>query len=86
VVPGLAHLWQLFVLPTWWGRGVAPLLHDHAVAQMRVQGYGTARLFTPSWHVRARRFYERRGWNAVAEAWNEDLSLPLAEYRLSLLG
>lgn len=26
-IPGLAHLWQLFVLPEWWGRGVAPLLH-----------------------------------------------------------
>ena len=46
--------------------------------------YRTARLFTPTAHARARRFYERRGWTAVAEAWtavaeawNEDLGLTL---------
>jgi GNAT superfamily N-acetyltransferase len=83
-VPGLAHLRQLFVLPNWWGRGVAPVLHDAAVCEMRAQGYDDARLFTPSAQARARRFYERRGWIAVAEAFNEDFGLPLAEYRLSL--
>ncbi len=82
IIPGLAHLWQLFVLPDWWGRGIAPLLHDESIAEMRAQGYDTARLFTPSQHARARRFYERRGWSAVGEAWNEDLALPLSEYRL----
>src|SRR4051794_11493171 len=61
LVPGLAHLWQLFVLPDWWGSGVAPLLHEAAIAEMRAQGYERARLFTPSGQARARRFYERRG-------------------------
>jgi GNAT superfamily N-acetyltransferase len=84
VVPGLAHLWQLFVLPGWWGRGVAPLLHDAAIAEMRTQGYENGRLYTPAQHARARRFYERRGWTAGETAWNEDLSLPLTEYRLRL--
>jgi GNAT superfamily N-acetyltransferase len=85
-VPGLAHLRQLFVLPDWWGRGVAPVLHDGAVGEMRAQGYDHARLFTPAAHARARRFYERRGWITVTEAWNEDFGLSLAEYRLSLDG
>jgi GNAT superfamily N-acetyltransferase len=84
LVAGLAHLWQLFVLPDWWGRGVAPALHDAAIAEMRKQGYGSARLYTPSQHARARRFYERRGWKAADEAWNADLALPLTEYRLAL--
>jgi GNAT superfamily N-acetyltransferase len=44
VIAGLAHLWQLFVLPDWWGRGVAQLLHDAAIAEMRAQGYESARL------------------------------------------
>jgi GNAT superfamily N-acetyltransferase len=81
---GLAHLWQLFVLPDWWGRGVAPRLHDAAIDEMRARGYVSARLFTPSQHARARRFYERRGWIAEDEAFNEDLALPLTEYRLVL--
>lgn len=79
LIAGLAHLWQLFVLPDWWGRGVAPMLHDAAITEMRTQGYWSARLFTPSQHARARRFYERRGWTATEEAWNEDLALSLTE-------
>jgi GNAT superfamily N-acetyltransferase len=84
LIAGLAHLWQLFVLPDWWGRGVAARLHDAAIDEMRAQGYVSARLFTPSQHARARRFYERRGWTAADEAFNEDLALPLTEYRLVL--
>jgi len=79
-IPGLAHLWQLFVRPPWWGEGVAPLLHEAAIDQMKRSGFERARLFTPSLHVRARRFYERRGWSATAEAWNGDLALVLTEY------
>jgi len=83
-IPGLAHLWQLFVLPEWWGRGAAPLLHDEAIAEMRSQGYRRARLYTPSGHARARRFYERRGWTPADAGWNEFLALELTEYRLDL--
>jgi GNAT superfamily N-acetyltransferase len=84
LVPGLAHLWQLFVQPEWWGRGVAPLLHDAALAEMRLRGYGRARLFTPSSHARARRFYERRGWLPAGEEWNDGLALLLTEYLIEL--
>lgn len=84
LVPGLAHLWQLFVLPEWWGRGAAPLLHEAMVGEMRGQGYRQARLFTPSLQARARRFYERRGWSAVDDEWHADLALMITEYRLAL--
>lgn len=84
LIPGLAHLWQLFVLPAWWGKGVGALLHDRAVAQMGERGYREARLFTPSLHARARRFYERRDWRAVADDFNPALELMLTEYRLAL--
>jgi GNAT superfamily N-acetyltransferase len=81
VIPGLAHFSQLFVLPEWWGRGVAPVLHDAAITEMRAQGYVSARLFTPTDHARARRFYERREWQAVDDRFNEELGLRLTEYR-----
>jgi len=82
LVAGLAHFWQLFVLPPWWGTGVAATLHDAAVAEMRSQRYDRARLFTPSQHPRARRFYERRGWVLGEERLDVNLGLELAEYRL----
>jgi GNAT superfamily N-acetyltransferase len=84
VVPGLAHLWQLFVLPDWWGRDVAAMLHDAMAIEMRARDYREARLFTPSLHARARRFYERRGWSAAGEDYNEELALMLTEYHLRL--
>lgn len=84
VIAGLAHLWQLFVLPPWWGRDVASLLHDAAVAEAKRREYKGMRLYTPALHARARRFYERRDWRVTGEAWNHELDLMLTEYRLSL--
>lgn len=84
VIDGVAHLWQLFVMPHWWGAGVAALLHDAAIAEMRRHGYLRSRLFTPSAHARARRFYERRGWFAIEERFNDGLRLDLTEYYLEL--
>ncbi len=81
LIPGLAHLWQLFIVPEWWGRGVAPVLHDAAIAEMTARGFREGRLYTPSRHARARRFYERRGWSHRQDLWHEGLRLTLSEYR-----
>jgi GNAT superfamily N-acetyltransferase len=85
-IPGLAHLWQLFVREDRWGGGLAGELHDRAVAAMRERGYERARLGTPLAHARARRFYERRGWRAAPMSMEapEHLGLELVEYRLEL--
>lgn len=83
-IPGLAHLWQLFVLEPWWGHGVADALHVAAVAEMRKRGFTAARLYTPTDHARARRFYERRGWTPYDEAFHAGLMLVLTEYHLAL--
>ena len=61
-IAGLAHLWQLFVRRDQWGSGLAGQLHDMALAEMHARGYARTRLFTPEVQVRARRFYEKRGW------------------------
>jgi GNAT superfamily N-acetyltransferase len=85
-VPGLIHLQHLFVLPPWWGQGVADMLHERAVAAMRERGWARARLFTPEGQARARRFYERRGWVHAgrAPAAVQGLGIPLVEYRLEV--
>jgi len=85
-VPGSAHLWQLFVRPQWWGKGVAPALLGEARAAAAAEGYGRMRLFTPRDQRRARVFYEREGFRHTGwEALEESIGLVLVEYALEPL-
>jgi GNAT superfamily N-acetyltransferase len=84
-IPGLAHLWQLFVRPPWWGSGLATQLNALAVANAAERGFATIRLFTPADHGRARAFYEREGWSTDGIRHPEPLlGIDLMEYRRDL--
>jgi GNAT superfamily N-acetyltransferase len=84
-VPGLAHLWMLFVDRPHWGSGLASELLDWARTGMMAAAYDTARLWTPTGQARARAFYERRGWYATGrKQYNPGLGLDVTEYRLQL--
>ena len=79
--PGSAHLWQLFVRPPWWGKGVASALLAAALEAAAAEGYGRMRFFTPREQARARAFYEREGFVHTGwEAFEEGLGLVLVEY------
>jgi GNAT superfamily N-acetyltransferase len=52
----------LYVVPDRWGKGVADLLHDRALELLRELGSSRCHLWVLEENVRARRFYERRGW------------------------
>jgi GNAT superfamily N-acetyltransferase len=81
----LAHFWQLFVREPWWGTGLATALHAEAVREAASRGFTAMRLFTPAAQARARRFYEREGWTAVAEPSDApEFGMPLVEYRLAI--
>ena len=82
--PGLAHFWQLFVRPSQWGTGLASDLMTRAVDAARERGYTTMRLFTPSGQARARRFYEREGFDLAREFDDDRLGLRVVEYRRAL--
>ena len=80
--PGLIHFWQLFVRPPWHGSGLATALHAEALREARARGFTAMRLFTPAGQARARRFYEREGWRAAGEPFeDEDFGMSLVEYR-----
>jgi GNAT superfamily N-acetyltransferase len=84
-IPGLAHLWMLFVHQVHWGTGIADDLIRWAQAGMLEAGYDAARLWTPAGQARARAFYERHGWRpASSEHYSSELRLPLIEYRVAL--
>jgi GNAT superfamily N-acetyltransferase len=81
-IPGLAHIWHLFVRPAWWGTDVAATLLRSAVAEAGRQGYERMRLWTPRDNGRARAFYRREGFRETgAERYAEDVALHLVEYR-----
>jgi ribosomal protein S18 acetylase RimI-like enzyme len=84
-MPGLGHLWHLFVRPTWWGTGVAVSLLNEAMDEARRRGHAAARLFTPRDNGRARAFYRREGWCETGdERYAPHIDLQIVEYRRSL--
>ena len=83
--PALAHLGQLFVRRAHWGTGLATRLLELVVADAAERDFAAMRLFTPVAHARARRFYEREGWEVHGEPMLEQpLGLELVEYRRPL--
>jgi putative acetyltransferase len=61
-IAAVADCWLhgFYVLPEWWGTGVAGDLHDAALAELGA--CAEVRLWTLEENHRARRFYEKRGW------------------------
>jgi ribosomal protein S18 acetylase RimI-like enzyme len=85
IIPGLAHLWMLFIREPWWGSGLAPHLLRLAVAEATAQGYAAMRLFTPAGQARARAFYERERFATAGDPrWEPMLGFDLVEYRRDL--
>ena len=81
----LAHFRNLFIAQDRWGSGLATTLHAASVKEARRRGFAQMRLFTPAFHRRARRFYEREGWTARGEPFAEPrLGMALVQYRYAL--
>jgi len=59
---------QVFVLPAWHGRGVAPLILAAAETKLKEQGHDRIWLQCQVGNARARRFYEKHGWHVAREA------------------
>ncbi len=82
---GLAHLWHLFVREPYWGSGVARELLTEATEAAHAEGFTAMRLATAELHARARRFYEREGWQLAAGPFDApEMGLALVEYRRAL--
>lgn len=65
--PQSIELYQLYVLKPWHGRGIAAALMDWAIAQGRQRGAAELRLTVYIDNHRARRFYERFGFEEVGK-------------------
>jgi ribosomal protein S18 acetylase RimI-like enzyme len=76
------------VRPQCFGRGIGSSLEQACVAALRAAGAERAILWVLRDNVRARGFYERRGWTADGaerdHSFGEDGSAPTVRYRRSL--
>jgi GNAT superfamily N-acetyltransferase len=80
-----AELYAIYVLPDSWGSGAGTALMGAGVEAMREAGYREAILWVLEENPRARRFYEREGWQ-IDDAHKEDdaLGVRVAEVRYRL--
>jgi GNAT superfamily N-acetyltransferase len=63
--PLMGHLSGLYVDVSCWGCGIGSRLYQRAVEHLRSQSFSTATLWVLEGNVRARGWYERRGWTAT---------------------
>lgn len=84
---GACELNAIYTLPEAWGSGAGPALMRAAAAQLREDGCGEAVLWVLEDNPRARRFYEREGWELDGDRKEDDfLGVRVAEvrYRITL--
>jgi GNAT superfamily N-acetyltransferase len=80
--PGLGHVRNLFVDRAHWGSGLAGRLHEAALGAARERGFAELRLFVADGQARAKAFYEREGWRAAGDPFDDPApGLRMVEYR-----
>jgi GNAT superfamily N-acetyltransferase len=82
----IAVLSLLMVAPTAWGTEVAARLHDCVLREAAARSSIAIRLTVPEGNGRARRFYEKNGWQrtSMAARTHSWLGLPMLEYARDL--
>lgn len=87
---GRGELWAFYLHPDVWGSGVADELISHVEKRLAAEGFATSVLWVLDDNPRARRFYERHGWEAtgITALYDEycEVRVPEVEYRKSTLG
>ena len=79
---GACELYAIYALPEAWGSGAGAALMRTAVAQLRKDGCAEAVLWVLEDNPRARRFYEREGWELDGGRKEDDfLGVRVAEVR-----
>jgi ribosomal protein S18 acetylase RimI-like enzyme len=59
---GVAEIYQVYVAPGCWGRGIGEGLLRHVLKDLREHGFSRVDTWVVRANVRARAFFERQGW------------------------
>jgi GNAT superfamily N-acetyltransferase len=81
------ELWMINVHPDAFGTGIATALHRRALDHLRKDGHHRAALWVVDDNPRARRFYEREGWQEDQVRQEDqfgDLTIVEVRYSISL--
>lgn len=85
---GRGEVWAFYLVPEVWGSGLGPELMEFVEMRLRTEGFDTAVLWVLKDNPRARRFYEKQGWEmtGIGAEFNDysEVSLPEVEYRKEL--
>jgi GNAT superfamily N-acetyltransferase len=84
---GEGELYAIYALPGAWGSGAGPALMSATLAALRARGFVAAHLWVLEDNPRARRFYEREGWNLDGGRREEQLlgvQITEVRYRIAL--
>lgn len=88
-VPGRGELYAFYFHPDRWGTGAASALMEHTEERFRAEGFASAVLWVLDDNPRARRFYEKHGWEAsgVGAEFDVycDVAVPEVEYHKDLV-
>jgi GNAT superfamily N-acetyltransferase len=81
-----AYLRLIAVDPSLWGGGLAAQMLSCASARMLETGFSSAYLWCGEQNGRARRFYEREGWQLGSRTRSHADWGPMVEYTIALAG
>ena len=79
-----SELRDLYVVPEAWGTGAGLALMDEVLAEIRAGGATQATLWVVEANARARRFYEREGWEPTGETRETPMGPAELQYALRL--
>lgn len=79
-----SELRDLYVVPEAWGTCASRALMDEVLAEIRASGATEATLWVVEANARARRFYEREGWEPTGETRATPLGPVELQYELQL--
>lgn len=88
-VTGRGEITAFYADPRVWGTGVATALMEYTELRLSTEGFATAVLWVLTDNPRARRFYERHGWEPTGIEGDFEMRgtiAPEVEYRKDLTG
>jgi len=72
--PEMGYIFDLFVLPDYWGKGIGKSLMYNVSQVFKENGHKAALLYAFEDNMRSRRFYERLGWSLDGRVYDKEIS------------
>ena len=74
------ELWRMYVLPEFWGSGVASVTMNWALSEIKKLGYKRTILWVLEENSRAQRFYEKCGFIKTEQILNAEFGRPIRDF------